>query len=822
MTVEEGIKICDLGRHRRAAAIVAANSVARRAASGTGDRRRGPSPTRSVAHRGIALEQVEQGAQRLAARRCRAPGRASRMSRASSRATASRSAWAARSARRNSGRPLCRVPSSSPAPRSRRSSSAMRKPSSLSRMIVEPRLRRLAERRRVEQQAGRRLVAAADAAAQLVQLGEAEALGMLDDHDGRLRHVDADLDHRGGDQEVDAAAGESRHDAVLLGALHLAMDQADARRRRALPARRGARSAAARSTELGFLDQRADPIDLGRRARSRGRRRRPPRRAARAAGCASRSACGPAGFSVQARDVEIAIGGQHQRARDRRRRHHQDVDARCPWRRARMRCSTPKRCCSSMTASARSLEVDIVLEQRMRADDDVDLARGEAAQQRVARACPSRGRSAARCATPAASRERREGRVMLAREDFGRRHEGGLARRPRPHRASPAARPRSCRCRHRLAAAAACGSARPCRRRSSPACSSRTGRSRASSFTGAPLRPGHGRASSWRRPRYDRALLHLRKHGMEVEQVPMVADDGMDVAALTALREGESHGWSTRSPTSRTPAAPRFRREARRLPSCAGRAILVFEDDRREAALRGRADPPAFELSSEDFHHLPPRPSRRRSRRGSAPATLLLPGGARAGDRGARPRQCRARRRSSSRPSPLRVPDEAAASSRTSKLVRDGLPPSGATRCSRCSGARCPRARAGISPRAATSSGSTYRAGSSRTRSSCARARKTSFFIKGADFFFHGGGEEAARLAFSFATAHEIDEDITRPGSRSGRGRRLTNFLPVARLDRTLRATGAFDIVTLPVRLPLRDPVLRGQRLPGARARAGG
>jgi 2-aminoadipate transaminase len=37
-------------------------------------------------------------------------------------------------------------------------------------------------------------------------------------------------------------------------------------------------------------------------------------------------------------------------------------------------------------------------------------------------------------------------------------------------------------------------------------------------------------------------------------------------------------------------------------------------------------------------------------------------------------------------------------------------------------------------------------------------------FIKGADFFFHGGGEEAARLAFSFATAPEIDEGIGRLG----------------------------------------------------------
>jgi DNA-binding transcriptional MocR family regulator len=37
-------------------------------------------------------------------------------------------------------------------------------------------------------------------------------------------------------------------------------------------------------------------------------------------------------------------------------------------------------------------------------------------------------------------------------------------------------------------------------------------------------------------------------------------------------------------------------------------------------------------------------------------------------------------------------------------------------------------------------------------------------FIKGADFFFHGGGEEAARLAYSFATAPEIDDGIGRLG----------------------------------------------------------
>ena len=37
-------------------------------------------------------------------------------------------------------------------------------------------------------------------------------------------------------------------------------------------------------------------------------------------------------------------------------------------------------------------------------------------------------------------------------------------------------------------------------------------------------------------------------------------------------------------------------------------------------------------------------------------------------------------------------------------------------------------------------------------------------FIKGADFFFHGGGEEAARLAYSFATSPEIEQGIGRLG----------------------------------------------------------
>ena len=70
--------------------------------------------------------------------------------------------------------------------------------------------RGFAERRAVEQQAGRVLGAAADAAAQLMELREAEAFRMLDHHDGRFRHVDPDLDHRGGDEKPRLALGEAR------------------------------------------------------------------------------------------------------------------------------------------------------------------------------------------------------------------------------------------------------------------------------------------------------------------------------------------------------------------------------------------------------------------------------------------------------------------------------------------------------------------------------------------------------------------------------------------------------------------------------------
>ena len=60
--------------------------------------------------------------------------------------------------------------------------------------------------------------AAADASAELVELGEAEAIGVFDDHDGGVGYVDANFDDGGGDEDVELAALEAGHgDFFVVG-----------------------------------------------------------------------------------------------------------------------------------------------------------------------------------------------------------------------------------------------------------------------------------------------------------------------------------------------------------------------------------------------------------------------------------------------------------------------------------------------------------------------------------------------------------------------------------------------------------------------------
>jgi len=70
--------------------------------------------------------------------------------------------------------------------------------------------------RRGDENAVRLMRATADATAKLVQLSEAETLGMLDDHDGGVGHVNANFDDRGGNKDLQVIAAESLHDVVFF------------------------------------------------------------------------------------------------------------------------------------------------------------------------------------------------------------------------------------------------------------------------------------------------------------------------------------------------------------------------------------------------------------------------------------------------------------------------------------------------------------------------------------------------------------------------------------------------------------------------------
>jgi hypothetical protein len=93
----------------------------------------------------------------------------------------------------------------------------------LARRLAEPPALRLA----VHQHAGGRRRAAPHPPAQLVQLRQAEALGMLDHHQRGIGHVHPDLDHRGGHQHAHQPLLEQVHHRLFLGRRHARVQQAD-------------------------------------------------------------------------------------------------------------------------------------------------------------------------------------------------------------------------------------------------------------------------------------------------------------------------------------------------------------------------------------------------------------------------------------------------------------------------------------------------------------------------------------------------------------------------------------------------------------------
>ena len=111
----------------------------------------------------------------------------------------------------------------------------MRKPAPRSQnsWIDASRLRAMSESDAVcsdEEIGVRGLVAAADAAAQLVELGEPECVGAVDQDRVRGRDVEAVLDDRGREEHVGLAREEAPHRLLELALRHLAVRDGDARR----------------------------------------------------------------------------------------------------------------------------------------------------------------------------------------------------------------------------------------------------------------------------------------------------------------------------------------------------------------------------------------------------------------------------------------------------------------------------------------------------------------------------------------------------------------------------------------------------------------
>ena len=133
----------------------------------------------------------------------------------------------------------------------------------------------------------------------------------------------------------------------------------------------------------------------------------------------------PGRLLLELGDVHVAEGGQHQRARDRRRGHHQHVDRRT-LAGERQALVHAEAVLLVDDGERKIAEIHLVLEQRMGADQEIDLARGEAVENAgplAAAFAPGENRDP----QPGGRGERCDGLVMLARENFRRRHQRGLS-----------------------------------------------------------------------------------------------------------------------------------------------------------------------------------------------------------------------------------------------------------------------------------------------------------------------------------------------------------------------------------------------------------
>ncbi len=166
--------------------------------------------------------------------------------------------------------------------------------------------------------------AAPDASAELVKLRETEALGVFHEEDVRVRHVDADFDHRRCNERLRVAGGECAHRGVLVLGLHAAVEESARVRCEKFPPFLELRARGLRLEFLGFLDERVNDVGLAPGldllAEKRGGLGQ-LRDIANAGDDFSASG----GHLVDHGHVEVAVSGLRKRAGNRRGGHHEDI-----------------------------------------------------------------------------------------------------------------------------------------------------------------------------------------------------------------------------------------------------------------------------------------------------------------------------------------------------------------------------------------------------------------------------------------------------------------------------------------------------------------
>ena len=207
-----------------------------------------------------------------------------------------------------------------------------------------------------------------------MELGQAEPFRAFDDHQGRIGHIDPDLDDGGGDEDGQIAAGERRHDGVFFGALHATVDQPDPGAE-AKPEQSGALFDGGAVDALALLDQRAYPVSLPAVG---------DMPAERVDDVGNFFVADDAGFNrgsagghfIDPADVHLAIMGQSQRARDRGRGHDQQMRRAGGFFGQQKPLRDPEAMLFVDHREAERLIGDLLLEDRVSADKDVDRAVG--------------------------------------------------------------------------------------------------------------------------------------------------------------------------------------------------------------------------------------------------------------------------------------------------------------------------------------------------------------------------------------------------------------------------------------------------------------